>query len=188
MNLVVTESWAVAESVFSVTRVAINLCAVAVFSGFLLAISLPLAGFAAAGYALLYLALRIPPRWARDIGASAVKISRDMALQVLNALQSMRTIRVFAQEGSVRDRFRWVSLRVRRSHAQLDRLNCWIGFLNEVGLLIVLGLVVFLAARLGISATSTLAVVALMYRLHLTFGNSKLRICGSPVSRPPSTL
>jgi ABC-type multidrug transport system fused ATPase/permease subunit len=199
LNVLATESWAVADACFCLMRIAINSCAIAVFGLFLVALSWQIALIAAIGSGLLYLGLRRLSRPARDLGEQATRVNRALAERMLATLQGMRTIRAFAQEEAERQRFRAASHAVRRAFVRLELLYGVTNPVAEIGNLILLALIAASSVPLGIPFASTLAAVALLYRLqphvHELEGNllrlagldASLRVVRSVLSRSDKT-
>jgi subfamily B ATP-binding cassette protein MsbA len=185
LNVLATESWAVADACYCLMRIAINVCAICVFSLFLMALSWPIALLAAVGGGLLFLGLRCLSRPARDLGEQATRVNRALAERMLATLQGMRTIRAFAQEAAERQRFRAASHAVRRTFVRLELLYGVTHPIGEIGNLILLAVIAAGSVPLGIPFASTLAAVALLYRLqphvHELEGNL-LRLAGLDAS------
>jgi ATP-binding cassette, subfamily B, bacterial MsbA len=165
LNLLATSSWSIADACLSATRVLINLCSIVVFGAFMLGLSWPLTAVAAAGATALFLAIRLLSGRARRLGAHGREVNQGLAVRTLVVLQGMRTIRAFAQEPHYQAVFERASAAVRATGLALERLYALIHPASEVGYFAVLCLIVAVAEAGGISFATTLACVALLYRL-----------------------
>ena len=165
LNLLATSSWSIAEACMSVTRVLINLCSIIVFGAFLLGLSWRLTAVAAVGAAALFLALHLLSGRARRLGTHTREVNQSLATRTLVVLQGMRTIRAFAQEGHYQAVFERASAEARATGLALERLHALIHPVTEVGYFALLCLTVAMAQASGISFATTLACVALLYRL-----------------------
>ncbi len=165
LNLLATSSWSVAEACMSGTRVLINVCSILVFGAFLLALSWPLTAVAAAGSVLLFLALHLLADRARRLGARSRDINQDLAARTLVVLQGLRTIRAFAQEDRYQAAFERHSAASRATGFSLERLYAAINPATEIGYFALLCLILAVAQAIGTPFATTLACVALLYRL-----------------------
>lgn len=165
LHVLATLSWSVADGYMSATRAAINLCAVLVFVAFLLALSPPITAVATVGSLALFTALRLLSRRARRFGERAQAVNRSLAEKMLVTLQAMRTLRAFGQEGRHQAAFEGASAEARRVNMELDRLHAFINPATEIGYLALLCGIVFVAQSNSIPFSTTLACVALLYRL-----------------------
>jgi ABC-type multidrug transport system fused ATPase/permease subunit len=99
------------------------------------------------------------------LGEKATAAKNELTERVLNAVQGMRTIRAFAQEDLMEERFDNASSLVHRTSVALEHLQNLIPPLSECGYLVVLGVVIIASNMFQIPFASTLAAVALLYRL-----------------------
>ncbi len=165
LNLLATSSWSIADACLSVTRVLINLCSIVVFGAFLLGLSWRLTAVAAVGATALFLAMHLLSGRARRLGARSRDAHQSLAVRTLVVLQGMRTIRAFAQEAHYQAVFERASAEARTSGLGLERLHALVHPVTEVGYFALLCLIVAVAEAGGISFVTTLACVALLYRL-----------------------
>ena len=165
VNILAYESESIADAYYSLTRIAINACAISFFLVFLLAISWEITAIAAGGAAIVFLIRRRLSLPARKLGEDATLAKNDLTERIMIAIQSMRTIRAFAQESRQEQRFDRASERVRRTSVALEHLQHLIPPLSESGYLAVLGVVIVVSVQLEIPFAATLAAVALLYRL-----------------------
>ncbi len=166
LNVLATESWSVAEAWHAAVRIGINLGSVCVFGVLLLAVSWQMTLIAAAGSALLALALRALSLRAESLSGAAVDANRQLAARMLTILRAMRTIRAFGLEAAEKLQFREVSSEVRHRFGRLERLYTLVGPLGEIGSLALLGAIVTASIPLGIPSAAVLAVVALLHRMN----------------------
>ncbi len=170
LNILASESWTVADIFFSLTRMAVNISSIAVFGVFLLAASWKITVVAGLGSLLLGTGLHFLSQPVRRIGEQAAQINKRMAEHMLSTLQGMRTIRAFGREEEEKQRFGNVSARVRRIFMESDRINSLVDPISEISYLALLTVIVALSVPLEISFASTLAAVALLYRLRPYIG------------------
>jgi ABC-type multidrug transport system fused ATPase/permease subunit len=165
VNILTSESDAIAEAYYSLTRIAINVCAVGFFVLFLLTISWEITVIAACGAAGVSLIRRrlSAPAW--QLGERATAAKNELTERILNAVQGMRTVRAFAQEEVAEQRFEKASSLVQRTSVAREHLQNLIPPLSECSYLVVLGVVVIASNVFQISFAATLAAVALLYRL-----------------------
>jgi ABC-type multidrug transport system fused ATPase/permease subunit len=165
LNLLSTSSWSIADACMSATRVLINLCSIVVFGAFMLGLSWQLTAVAAAGATALFLVLRRLSGRARRLGAHGREVNQGLAERTLVVLQGMRTIRAFAQEPHYQATFERASAEARATGLALERLYALIHPATEVGYFALLCLIVAVAEAGGVAFATTLACVALLYRL-----------------------
>lgn len=165
VNILANESDSIADAYYSLTRIAINSCAIAFFLVFLLAISWEITAVAAGGAAIVFAIRRRLSLPAGKLGEDAMMAKNDLTERIMIAIQGMRTIRAFAQESRQEQRFDSASERARRTSVALEHLQHLIPPLSESGYLAVLGVVIVVSTLLEIPFAATLAAVALLYRL-----------------------
>ena len=165
LNLLATSSWSIAEACMSATRVLINACSIVVFSAFLLGLSWRLTAIAAIGSVALFLAVHLLTDRARRLGARNKDVNQSLAARTLVVLQGMRTIRAFAQERRYQSEFERASTEAAATSFALERLYALINPMTEIGYFALLCLIVAVAETLEIPFATTLACVALLYRL-----------------------
>ena len=146
-------------------RVLVNACSIVVFGAFLLGLSWRIAAAAAVGSAALFLALHRLRRRARELGERTRGVNHGLAERTLVVLQGMRTIRAFAQEARYQAEFERTSAAARRTGFALERLHAMVQPATEVGHLALLCAIVAAAGAGGTPFATTLASVALLYRL-----------------------
>jgi ABC-type multidrug transport system fused ATPase/permease subunit len=92
-------------------------------------------------------------------------VHQALGERMLVTLQGMRTIRAFGQEVVHHRIFVELSAKARRISLQLDRLSAVLNPVTEIGYLAILCFIIGAAGWLQASFATTLAVVALLYRL-----------------------
>ena len=165
LNVLATASWSIADGCMSAARVMINACSVGVFGVFLFAMSWRITCVAAIGSLMLFAAMQLLSRRAHALGAETRRVNHGLAGETLATLQGMRTIRAFGQERRRQDSFESASADARAIGFRLEWLYAMIQPTTEIGYFALLCVVVALAQTSGISFATTLACVALLYRL-----------------------
>jgi subfamily B ATP-binding cassette protein MsbA len=165
VNILASESDSIADAYYSLTRVAISVCAVSFFAFFLLVISWEITAIAAGGAFLVFSIRRRLSLPARRLGEELTVSKNELIKWIINAVQGMRTIRAFGQEARVEERFAGASSRVHRASVALEHLQQLVPPLSESGFLAVLGVVIVVSNSLEIPFAVTLTAVALLYRL-----------------------
>jgi ABC-type multidrug transport system fused ATPase/permease subunit len=165
LEILGTESWLVAGAHASFTRIVINFCSIIVFAMFLLALSWQIALTAFLGSLLISGGLRWLSAPARKLGTEVKRVHQALGERMLVSLQGMRTIRAFGQESLHHRAFVESSAIARRNSLQLDRLYAVLNPVTEIGYLAILCFIIGAAGWLQASFATTLAAVALLYRL-----------------------
>jgi len=165
LNILASDSWNIANIYISLIRMVVNIGSILVFGVFLIAASWEIAIIAGLGSLVLGLVVHLLSQPARRIGAEAVKINIRLAEQMHATLQGMRTIRAFGREEHEKRLFRHISDKVGRIFVSSARLNSLVDPISEIGYLALLTVIVAISVPLNISFASTLAAVALLYRL-----------------------
>lgn len=165
MEVLGSESWIVAGAYAGMTRILISACSVLVFTGVLLALSWKITVAAVLGVACISLVLRRLSRPAQRLGLRVKAVHQQLGEHMLMTLEGLRTIRAYGQEAQHQARFVRSSAEARAASMALTRLSALLHPLTEVGYL---GILCLIIAGTGIWQTSfatTLAAVALLYRL-----------------------
>ncbi|MDF2994980.1 MAG: ATP-binding cassette, subfamily bacterial [Xanthobacteraceae bacterium] len=165
LDILAKESWAVADAYVRLTRIFINLCSIIIFVAFLLILSWRVTLIALVGSVLLSAGLRFLYAPVRRLGKETHDVNQRLADRILVTLQGMRTIRAFGQEARQHTAFRGVAAEARRNAFRLELLYGLVNPATEIGYLALLCLIVGLAQPMGASFATTLAAVALLYRL-----------------------
>lgn len=165
LDLMAKESWAVADAYVRLTRIFINFCSIIIFVAFLLILSWRVTLIALVGSVLMSAGLRFLYAPVRRLGKETQNVNQRLADRILVTLQGMRTIRAFGQEARQHTAFRGVAAEARRNAFRLELLYGLVNPATEIGYLALLCLIVGLAQPMGASFATTLAAVALLYRL-----------------------
>ena len=165
LNVLAKESWSIPDAYYIVTRIAINICGIAVLGTFLLAVSWQLTAIAIAGSSIIFFVTQRFAGPLRRLYEKAITLNNELGHRMLTTLQGMRTIRAFAREEYDRARFQKASMAVRKSFVRMGWSHSFVGPIGDIGHLAVLGLIAASAGALGIGASAALAAIALLYRL-----------------------
>jgi ABC-type multidrug transport system fused ATPase/permease subunit len=165
LNVLAKESWSIPDAYYIVTRIAINICGIAVFGTFLLAVSWQLTAIAIAGSSIIFFLTQRFAGPLRQLYEKAITLNNELGHRMLTTLQGMRAIRAFAREEYDRARFQKASTAVRKSFVRMGWSHSLVGPIGDIGHLAVLGLIAASAGALGIGASAALAAIALLYRL-----------------------
>ncbi len=165
MEVLGSESWLIANAYASLTRLIVCACSIFVFLGFLLALSWPIAVTAVLGSILISIGLRRLSRTAQELGKQSKRVHQALGEHMLMTLEGLRTIRAYGQEQLHQQRFLASSAEARRVSQAQTRLSSLLDPLTEVGYLGILCVIMASAAYWGASFATTLAAVALLYRM-----------------------
>ncbi|MCP5432739.1 MAG: ABC transporter ATP-binding protein [Alphaproteobacteria bacterium] len=165
MEVLGTESWTIAGAHASFTRIIVSLSSIAVFTAFLLALSWQVALIAVVGSALTMAVSRRLSEPARKLGAQVKEVNQELAEHMLMTLQGMRTIRAYAVEDEHQQRFMASAATARENRMELARQSAMIHPITEVSYLAILCAIIAGAPALGASFATTVAAIALLYRL-----------------------
>ena len=165
MEVLGTESWLVACAYGSLTRILISGCSILVFAVFLLALSWQITLTAMLGTLLLSAGLRRFSGPAQALGKKVKRVHQELGEHMLITLEGLRTIRAYGLEEAHQRRFERSSAVARQTSMALTRLSSMLNPLTEVGYLGILCLIIAGAGLWDASFATTLAAVALLYRL-----------------------
>jgi subfamily B ATP-binding cassette protein MsbA len=165
MDVLGTDSWAVASAYRAFTRIIINLSAILVFAVFLLALSWQITLAAAISAIIVSIFIGRLSHPVAALGTAVKAEHQSMGGRMLMTLQGMRAIRAYRREASQHARFVESSAAAREGLTRVERLSAAIGPATEVGYLAILCLIVAGADMLAIDFQTTLTIVALLYRL-----------------------
>lgn len=185
INTLANESWAVSDAFYSFARMGTNITAFAVFGGILLVIAWEIALIAAIGSVALSLGLRTLAARVRRLGREARDANAELAGRMANTLRALRTIRAYSQEDLRQRAFERNSRQARDSLTRMDHAQSFLAPISEVGYLLLLALIAWVATLLAIPFVSILGAVALLYRLrpHIReFDGNRLALAGLAAS------
>jgi ABC-type multidrug transport system fused ATPase/permease subunit len=165
VNLLGTDSWHVGDAISLVIDLITSLCAILVFSTLLAALSLKLTAVVIVGVLFVSTMLRAVTIRARRMGQEGVRANAALSAHMLDALEGLREIQLFALKRRRQELFDAVSDRVRSIYYRLDLLHRAVSPLSEVlyvGLL--LGLLILGVAGRD-SANNVIVFLLVLYRL-----------------------
>jgi subfamily B ATP-binding cassette protein MsbA len=165
MDVLGTDSWAVASAYRAFTRIIINLSAILVFAAFILALSWQITLAAAISAILVSIFIGRLSQPVAALGATVKAEHQSMGGRMLMTLQGMRAIRAYRRETAQHAHFVESSAAAREGLTRVERLSAAIGPATEGGYLAILCLIVAGAGLLAIDFQTTLTIVALLYRL-----------------------
>ncbi len=165
MEVLGTETWLISGAYGSFTRIIVSSCSIFLFASFLLALSAKITVAALVASILISEGLRWLSSPTRALGSKVKRVHRELGEHMLMTLQGMRTIRAYGQEKSHQERFECASVEARQIALGLVRLNALIYPLTEVGYLLLLCAIIAFANFWNVGFATTLAAVALLYRL-----------------------
>jgi len=165
MDVLGTDSWAVASAYRAFTRIIINLSAILVFAAFILMLSWQITLAAAISAILVSIFIGRLSQPVAALGATVKAEHQSMGGRMLMTLQGMRAIRAYRRESAQHAHFVESSAAAREGLTRVERLSAAIGPATEVGYLAILCLIVASAGLLAIDFQTTLTIVALLYRL-----------------------
>ena len=165
MDVLGTDSWAVASAYRAFTRIIINLSAILVFAAFILMLSWQITLAAAISAILVSIFIGRLSQPVAALGATVKAEHQSMGGRMLMTLQGMRAIRAYRREAVQHAHFVESSAAAREGLTRVERLSAAIGPATEVGYLAILCLIVASANLLAIDFQTTLTIVALLYRL-----------------------
>jgi len=165
MDVLGTDSWAVASAYRAFTRIIINLSAILVFAAFILVLSWQITLAAAISAILVSIFIGRLSQPVAALGATVKAEHQSMGGRMLMTLQGMRAIRAYRREAAQHAHFVESSAAAREGLTRVERLSAAIGPATEGGYLAILCLIGASAGLLAIDFQTTLTIVALLYRL-----------------------
>jgi ABC-type multidrug transport system fused ATPase/permease subunit len=165
MEVLGSESWFISNAYGSLTQIIISTCSIVVFATSLLALSWQIALAAALGSLILSAGLRRLSDPAHRLGKQVKRVHQELGEHMLMTLEGLRTIRAYGQEDLHQRRFIRSSAEARQTSIALTRLSSLLNPLTEVGYFGILCVIIAGSSLWGLSFTTTLAAVALLYRL-----------------------
>lgn len=165
IHILATESWTISDAFYSLGRMVICACTVAVFGAGIFFLS-PVIGVTALLGAIVVLALlRVLSRPIERLGRKTLEANKQLSQRMVISLTGMRTLRAFAQENRLLHAFEKASGDVRRLAVRTERIKAVIGPLGEVASLGTLIVIVMVARRSGIDVATTITAILLLFRL-----------------------
>jgi len=159
------ETWLVGELLMTLSRGLVSLCVIAVFGALLLAISPLLTLAAALGGLAISLVVRLVARRTRRLAEPTVATGAALTRRTIEALASLRTIRMFERQASEHARFAEVSEADRLAAERVERAGAMIQPVAELLYApLFLGLLLSAYAA-GMDLPTLVAFMVLLYRL-----------------------
>ena len=165
INTTATDTWQMANAAFLLTRIAINLCMIVIFSLMIVALSWQIALMALTGGAALAFFGQLIARLAREHGVKVRRHVEALYTRLLAAVHGARLIRAFAQEEAEKHRVSQTVARLRQDAVRAESARALAQPINEVGYLALLIGIIAIAAQLQLPQGATFAAIALLYRL-----------------------
>ena len=165
VHTLANESWTVADAFYSMTRVAVNLAAAAVFIIGILALSWQLGLAALAGGGFAFVMLRFISRPIHRLGLQTLEANQVLTERMLVSINGMRTLRIYALERFLLSRFSQASSRVRQRATRAELFKAATGPLNQITGIGILVLMVLVGNWAQIDIATTIAAVLLLFRL-----------------------
>lgn len=165
LKVLAIDSWTISNAYRMISHVLVSSVAVIVMMAFLFSLSwqLTLLAIVGAGALILFVNLLAIP--VRKIGLKTAQINQELAARTLYTLQGMRAIRAFGQEEQHQKNFADTSEKARRLAVTTERLYAVLPPVTELGYLMLLAGIAGLASITSVPFASTLACVALLYRM-----------------------
>jgi ABC-type multidrug transport system fused ATPase/permease subunit len=165
MEVLGSESWFISGAYVGVTRIMISGCYILVFTIALLVLSWQITLAAIVGSLVISVGLRRLSGPAQALGRKVKRVHQELGEHMLMTLEGLRTIRAYGQEEVHQRRFLRSSAEARQTSIALTRLSSLLNPLTEVGYLGILCVIIAGSSLWGINFATTLAAVALLYRL-----------------------
>lgn len=163
LNLLSVETWQLSAGLQSVAALIVHGCAIAIFVGLMLVLSVPLTLMVLAGVGAILLIVRLATARAHRAGRAAVRANRRLAGRIEQGLDGLDTIRLFGREGDELRRFSTVSDRARRAFLRMEVLSALPPPLMDVLFAVLLaGLIFYMQSG---SVSVLIAFLALLQRL-----------------------
>ncbi|HSP23892.1 MAG TPA: ABC transporter ATP-binding protein [Saliniramus sp.] len=159
------ETWLVGELLMTLSRGLVSLCVIFVFGILLVAISPHLTLAAAVGGVAISLIVRLVARRTRRLAEATVATGAALTRHTIEALASLRTIRMFERQTAEREKFAGVSEADRLAAEHVERAGAMIQPAAEL-LYAPLFLGLLLSAYIsGMDLPTLVAFMVLLYRL-----------------------
>jgi subfamily B ATP-binding cassette protein MsbA len=165
LNVAATESWQVANAAYLLSRMAINVCTVAVFTVLIVATSWIIAAAAVIGLTVAALSSQFLARAARTAGVRARRRVNALYVHILAAVQAPRLVRAFAAEDVEKRRFDVHARQLQHDMAHAETIQSLTGLVNELAYVVLLVALVGVSRAAAVPDASALTAIALIYRL-----------------------
>lgn len=165
INVLITDSFSVGETMHSITRLVISMCAILILGGMVVAISWEMAAIVLFGSCCLVWGLRSLAEPISRIGEQGIGVNKTFADRSMAVLHAMRTIRLYGLDDVESTRFDLTSSQIKTVHLRLDRIFIVSSPLNELGYLGILACIVAVSPYLEVSGAAIVTALAFLYRL-----------------------
>lgn len=165
INTTASDTWQMANAAYLITRIAINLCMIAIFSLFIFALAWQIALMALTGGAAIAFFGQLISRAAREHGLKVRKDIETLYTRLLAAVHGARLVRAFAQEQAEKERVTRAVARLRKDTMRAESTRSLALPINEIGYLALLIGMIAIAAQLGLPQAATFTAIALLYRM-----------------------
>ena len=165
LKVLAIDSWTVSSAYRMISHVVVSAIAVFVMMAFLFSLSWQLTILAIIGAAALLAFVNLLAIPVRRLGRRTAEINQELAARTLYTLQGMRAIRAFGQEQEHQKTFADTSEKAKRLAVTTERLYAVLPPVTELGYLLLLASIAGLASLTSVPFASTLACVALLYRM-----------------------
>jgi ATP-binding cassette, subfamily B, bacterial MsbA len=165
INTTASDTWQMANAAYLITRIAINLCMIAIFSLFIFALSWQIALMALTGGSALAFVGQLIGRAAREHGVKVRKDIEALYTRLLAAVHGARLIRAFAQEEGEKERVGRTVAQLHKDALRAEGTRALSGPVNEIGYLALLIGMIAIAAQIGLPQAATFTAIALLYRM-----------------------
>ena len=165
INTAAADTWQMANAAYLITRIAINLCMIAIFSLFILALSWQIALMALTGGAAIAFFGQLIAREARERSVNVRKDVETLYTRLLAAVHGARLIRAFAREQGEKARVTRAVAQLNKDAVRAEATRALSGPVNEIGYLALLIGLIAIAAQLGLPQAATFTAIALLYRM-----------------------
>jgi subfamily B ATP-binding cassette protein MsbA len=164
-STLLVETWRVSQGIEQFSRILINLCAMLVYLIVLVFISWPVALAAGISGMVVVALMQVFRAPLRGLSRTATRLHEQLAERMFSSIQAMRTLRAYGVEAAEVARFADLSRAVARVFVRLAVHDNASRPLLELGGLASIGLVVIVSVKAGNPPATTVAVLALLFRL-----------------------
>lgn len=165
LNTLSTESWMVADALYSMSRIGVNLAAVAVFAVGMFTLSWVVALTALVCALCVFALLRLLSRPVERLGRQTLAANQILAERMLVSLNGMRTIRAFGQEERFLGVFESISKQVKTLAVRTEHVKALLGPIGEISGLGTLIVVALVANQASVDVPTLITSVLLLFRL-----------------------
>lgn len=165
INVAAADSWQVANAAYLLTRLAVNVCTIAVFSIVILALSWQIAVLATLGGLALALLGHALGRLAHSAALRTRIGTEKFYTRLLAAVHGARLVRAFGAEPPEKARVGGDLAQLRKDFVRTETIQAALSPTNEIGYLALLIALVVASFALGVPHAESLTAIALLYRM-----------------------